>query len=45
MSLESATIDVLSRVDAELNYLAPTSSRPRTYTTSSRRRATEHGGE
>lgn len=32
MSLQSATIDALSSVKAELNYLAPTHERPRTYT-------------
>lgn len=32
MSLQSANIDVLPWVKAELNYLAPTGERPRTYT-------------
>jgi hypothetical protein len=32
MSLQSATIDVLPWIKAELNYLAPTKERPRTYT-------------
>jgi hypothetical protein len=32
MSLQSATADVLPSVRAELNYLAPTAERPRTYT-------------
>jgi hypothetical protein len=32
MSLQSATIEVLPWVKAELNYLAPTDQRPRTYT-------------
>jgi hypothetical protein len=32
MSLSSATTEVLPWVKAELNYLAPTSERPRTYT-------------
>src|SRR5215510_9236911 len=32
MSLASATTEVLPWVKAELNYLAPTSTRPRTYT-------------
>ncbi len=32
MSLQSASIEVLPWVKAELNYLAPTSARPRTYT-------------
>jgi hypothetical protein len=32
MSLHSATVDVLPWVKAELNYLAPTRERPRTYT-------------
>jgi hypothetical protein len=32
MSLQSATAEVLPSVEAELNYLAPTGERPRTYT-------------
>jgi hypothetical protein len=32
MSLQSATVEVLPWVKAELNYLAPTRERPRTYT-------------
>lgn len=32
MSLQSATIETLRSVKAELNYLAPTTERPRTYT-------------
>lgn len=32
MSLQSATVATLPWVEAELNYLAPTSERPRTYT-------------
>jgi hypothetical protein len=32
MSLQSAAIEVLPWVKAELNYLAPTGARPRTYT-------------
>ena len=32
MSLQSATAEVLPWVKAELNYLAPTGERPRTYT-------------
>jgi hypothetical protein len=32
MSLANATIETLAGVKAELNYLAPTSERPRTYT-------------
>src|SRR5262245_36600771 len=32
MSLQSASIEVLPWVKGELNYIAPTSERPRTYT-------------